>query len=435
MTMFNRALKNQLSELLQSSQQDQALLNGVQQHCLYAEYDVRGALLWANPALAAKLGRTPDELTGIQHRELCLQTDHPSSHLRELWQALGRGEPQTICLEHSRQGATLWLESNFIPVEVNGAVDRVIQIATDVTEQRVQNAQSAGTIAALNRSMAVIEFTPTGRIVTANDNFLAAVGYSLEDIQGKHHEIFCTSEFYQSHPDFWRELAQGSFKSGRFERRTASGEVLWLEATYNPLFDANGQVEKVVKFASDITARVLHAQQVANAAQVANTSARETSNTAAEGSQLLENALQNFNNVNRQVSDTVELINQLNQQSSQIEAIASTITAIAEQTNLLALNAAIEAARAGELGRGFAVVADEVRQLAARTSQSTTEIEKVVKHNHELTQAITTQVESVSQSVEDGSKLNQDVARVIEQIQLGADEVSQTVANLALEKQ
>ncbi|WP_020210172.1 methyl-accepting chemotaxis protein [Gilvimarinus chinensis] len=433
--MFKRALKNQLSSLQQSSRLDQTLLQSLQQHTLYAEYDVHARLLSISEVFAQKLGQTQEQLIGRKHQQLC-HIDAPAGpDNRLLWQAVAQGKSQQLKADYGRGTSQLWLDSTFIPVSDQGEVIKVIQLATDVTEQHLQSAQQNGVVDALNRSMAVIEFTPEGEVLHANSNFLNAVGYRLEEITGRHHEMFCTAEFYQNYPDFWRELAAGAFKSGRFERRTAAGQVLWLEATYNPVFDTSGRVYKVVKFASDITAQVQHNETIADAARVAKVSATSTLNTSVEGSHILDTALENSTAINQQVEDTVKLISQLNEQSGQIKAIVSTISAIAEQTNLLALNAAIEAARAGDLGRGFAVVADEVRQLAARTSQSTTEIEQVVKHNQQLTQAITTQIESVSQSVQSGSELNQKVAKAIEQIHQGAQKVSQTVAGLALEEQ
>ncbi|WP_370587503.1 methyl-accepting chemotaxis protein [Pseudoalteromonas sp. BSi20652] len=173
-----------------------------------------------------------------------------------------------------------------------------------------------------------------------------------------------------------------------------------------------------------------HNNAVAEASAIAHESAISTASTAKKGSDILQSAVANSDAIVSQVLKSVDLIKNLNEQSAVIGSIVSTISSIADQTNLLALNAAIEAARAGEYGRGFAVVADEVRQLAASTSRSTNEIASVVKNNQELTNHISEQIMSVSDSSKQGRELIADVSGVIKEIESGADLVSQTVSQL-----
>ena len=283
---------------------------------------------------------------------------------------------------------------------------------------------------ALDKSLAVIEFTPDGEIITANSNFLAAVGYSLAQIKGKHHRIFCTDAFYKQNPNFWLELGRGEFKSGQFDRLDSQGRVIWLEATYNPIFDEQGKVAKVVKFASDITERVEQNQAVRQAAEVASSTSEETAAIAEQGMGSLQAAVDTSARIAAQVADATALIGELNAQSKHIEEIVATISAIADQTNLLALNAAIEAARAGDQGRGFAVVADEVRQLAARTSKSTSQIAEVVQRNRELTRKVTETIDSVSVTAEEGSERTRQVSSIMEEIHQGAENVCRTTSGL-----
>ncbi|MCK8118225.1 methyl-accepting chemotaxis protein [Pseudoalteromonas sp. 2CM37A] len=187
---------------------------------------------------------------------------------------------------------------------------------------------------------------------------------------------------------------------------------------------------KIVKFASNITDRIKDNEAVSEAAQIAYESAVSSAQTAKRGSDILHDAIANSDAIVSQVLKSVDLIKNLNEQSAVIGSIVSTISSIADQTNLLALNAAIEAARAGEYGRGFAVVADEVRQLAASTSSSTNEIATVVKNNQELTNDISKQITSVSDSSEQGRELIAKVSEVIQEIERGADAVSATVSKL-----
>ncbi len=255
--------------------------------------------------------------------------------------------------------------------------------------------------------------------MTANQNFLSCVGYSLSQLKGQHHRLFCDESFYREQPHFWDNLAHGQLKSGLFSRRDSHGNEIWLEATYNPIKDESGKVVKVIKFASEVTERIKRAQAVSEAANIAQTISQETTRFAETGSELLAASVAISSAISEQVSRTSGLIGQLNEQSKSIEAIVSTISSIAEQTNLLALNAAIEAARAGDQGRGFAVVADEVRQLAARTSLSTGEIASVVQKNRELTAQITGNINEVATSAQRGKEQIGEVSGVMSQIRAG----------------
>ncbi len=251
-------------------------------------------------------------------------------------------------------------------------------------------------------------------------------------MQGKHHRIFCDDHFYQENPHFWEELGRGQFKSGLFCRQNSHGSKVWLEATYNPILDDNRRVVKVIKFASDITERINKSDAVREAAMLAHDAARETLSCAERGAGLLSSVVDTSSLIASQLTHSIGLINQLNEQSRSIEAIVSTISSIADQTNLLALNAAIEAARAGDQGRGFAVVADEVRQLAARTSLSTDEIAKVVQNNRELTAKVTAEMSDVAGSAELGKQQVGEVNEVMSEIRREANNVSATVSGLAM---
>ncbi|WP_337909957.1 methyl-accepting chemotaxis protein, partial [Vibrio cholerae] len=283
---------------------------------------------------------------------------------------------------------------------------------------------------AVNDNFAVIEFQPDGTILRANKNFLNTVGYSLEEIKGKHHRIFCYDDFYHENPDFWKELASGDAKTGRFLRKDCHGSQVWIQASYSPIRDENERVYKIVKFATDITDDVMREQQISDAANIAYSTAVETSQVAQQGNNVLKDSVKLADIMVGNISQSLAQIEQLVTLSKDVSEIVKTISSIADQTNLLALNAAIEAARAGEQGRGFAVVADEVRQLASRTSKSTEEINQVVNKNLALTETVTSSIAQVSKIANETNDRIVEVSTIMEQIYQGAENVSSAVNQL-----
>ena len=430
--MFNRRLKTDLKAAKLERDAYLALLNAVRRHVAVIEFTPDGSILDANELFLQATGYSLSQLRGQHHRLLCSPEVSASSAYRQFWKDLAGGKAHSGTFPRvDAQGRRLWLEATYFPVTgADGRVFKILKIASDVTGQYTSAQDQRIVVEALHRSLAVIEFTPAGEIITANRNFLDTVGYSLAQIVGKHHRMFCPEALHQSNANFWRELADGQFKSGRFERRNSRGDALWLEATYNPIIDEKGVTTKVVKFATDITQRVQQALAVRQAAEVASSTSEQTAQIALQGISSLQATVETSARIAEEVAEATTLIEQLNSQSRSIEDIVGTIAGIAEQTNLLALNAAIEAARAGEQGRGFAVVADEVRGLAARTSKSTAEIAHVVQQNRDLTQKVTGRVQAVSRSAEDGRQRTNEVAAIMHEIHQGAENVCATASRL-----
>ncbi|MCF1439209.1 MAG: PAS domain-containing methyl-accepting chemotaxis protein, partial [Shewanella sp.] len=431
--MFNfKAKQEQASSAAEhSALLDAAMIDSIKNSIAYIEFTPDGTIKDANSLFLNAVGYSIDEICGKHHRMFCYSKYVNSPQYHQFWADLANGMTHEGVFSHlNKDGDELWLQSTYIPIRHKGEVVKVFKLASDMTAQKQRLDEQAEVFQALDRSQAIIEFTPDGTILNANKNFLEAVGYSKEQIVGKHHKILCNEKFYQDNPAFWTDLKAGQFKSGLFERRGNGGQSVWIEAVYNPIIGGSGEVKKVIKFCSNITERVLKEQEGREAAEVAYSTSEETAQIALQGATLLRKTVETSNAIAEQVQCTTESINQLNEQSKNIEAIVSTISAIAEQTNLLALNAAIEAARAGDQGRGFAVVADEVRQLAARTSQSTDEIASVVNENRNLTTSATAMMKKVEQTAESGKDQINQVAQVMEEIRVGAENVSQTVANI-----
>ncbi|WP_313060524.1 methyl-accepting chemotaxis protein, partial [Agrobacterium cavarae] len=223
------------------------------------EFDLHGNVLDANANFCAALGYELSDIVGKHHRIFCDQDFVNSSDYRDFWSALASGSFKTGEFKRRRKdGREIWIEASYNPVFRGNKPYKVVKIASDITQKKLKAKEDNSKLEAISRSQAVIEFTPAGDIITANENFCRTLGYGLNDIQGRHHRMFCeqayaTSEAYR---DFWRRLASGEFISDEFVRFGKDGKEVWIQAAYNPILDDRGAVVKVVKFATDVTPRM-----------------------------------------------------------------------------------------------------------------------------------------------------------------------------------
>jgi PAS domain S-box-containing protein len=224
------------------------------------EFNLDGTVVRANENFLHLFGYDLDEVAGKHHRIFCDPEYAASDAYAEFWQKLGRGENHEAEFKRlAKGGGELWLQASYNPVfDEDGMPIKVVKFATDVTAAKLQTAEFEGKVEAINRAQAVIEFDLDGTVITANENFLSIFGYDLDEITGKHHRIFCDPGYSESpaYAEFWQKLGRGEYESSEFKRIAKDGTELWLQASYNPIFDADGKLLKVVKFASDITDEV-----------------------------------------------------------------------------------------------------------------------------------------------------------------------------------
>jgi methyl-accepting chemotaxis protein len=404
------------------------------------EFKMDGTVITANDNFLRAMGYSLPEIVGKHHGMFIESSERDSAAYREFWAKLNRGEHDSAEYKRiGKGGKEVWILASYNPViDQNGKPFKVVKFATDVTAQKMRNADLAGQMAAIGKSQAVIEFNMDGSIITANDNFLKALGYSHTEIAGKHHSLFVdpAARDGAAYREFWAALNRGEFQSGEFKRVGKGGREVWIQATYNPILDMNGKPFKVVKYASDTTAQVIARlqgekvrgmmEQVAAGAEELNASVREISEAMTKSKETASTAVDRVESADQQAK-------RLSDAAESMSSIVQLIGDITGQINLLALNATIESARAGEAGRGFAVVASEVKNLANQAKQATDKIDQEIGNLNGISGDVVTALGSIKKAIQDVSEFVNSTAAAVEEQSAVTSEMTTSMQRAAAE--
>jgi methyl-accepting chemotaxis protein len=457
-----------LSKLLNGA--DVALLAALDRSQAIIEFKPDGTIIKANANFLRVMGYRLDEIVGRHHSMFVDPAERDSPAYREFWDKLRRGEFEAVQFRRlAKDGREVWLEASYNPVaDSAGRIVRVVKFASDITAQKALYADLRGKVEAIGRSQAMIEFSLDGTILTANDNFLSAMGYRLEEIEGRHHSMFVDPADRDSaaYRQLWERLRRGEFQAARFRRIGNGGKEVWLEASYNPVLDANGRPCKVVKFATDLSGRKAEnaalarnfetgvkamvgavassaermeataqalaaaAEQTSHQSNAVAAASEELSATATEIARQIDHSTRAIGSAVSQVRSSESMVDALVDAAEKIGNVTKMINDIASQTNLLALNATIEAARAGEAGKGFAVVASEVKSLANQTARATDEIAEQIREIQESSRTTAVAIREIGRIVTEVSEISTSISGAVEEQSAATREVSSNIGGV-----
>jgi methyl-accepting chemotaxis protein len=441
------------------------------------EFKLDGTVMAANENFLNVLGYRLEEIQGRHHSMFVEPAFAASSEYREFWTNLNAGKYQAAEYKRiGKNGKEVWIQASYNPIfDLNGRPFKVVKYAIDVTASKLQNADYQGQIAAIHKAQAVIEFKLDGTVVTANDNFLKALGYRLEEIQGRHHSMFVEPTYAAGaeYRQFWADLNAGKYQAAEYKRIGKNGKEVWIQASYNPIFDLNNKPYKVVKYAIDTTetanlikavtqnANALaasseeltavseqmgsNAEETAAQSNVVSAASEQVSKnvqTVATGTEEMSASIKeiakNANDAARIATSAVKVaettnvtIGKLGESSIEIGKVIKVITSIAQQTNLLALNATIEAARAGEAGKGFAVVANEVKELAKETAKATEDISQKIEAIQGDTKGAVEAIGQIGGIINQINDISNTIASAVEEQTATTNEIGRNVAEAA----
>ncbi|WP_441600830.1 methyl-accepting chemotaxis protein [Ensifer sp. 2YAB10] len=381
------------------------MLDAINRSQAIIEFDLTGNILTANENFCRAMGYELREIVGRHHRIFVQPEEAASAAYRDFWTRLARGEYDRQQYKRiGKGGREIWIEASYNPVFKGKTPYKVVKFATDITATKAKSTDDQGKIDALSRAQAIIEFTPAGEIITANKNFLKTMGYELHEIVGRHHSMFCEPDYAHS-PDyaaFWRDLSAGRFATDQFMRLGKGGRKVFIQASYNPILDDAGRVLKVVKFALDVSDRVLAVREIGDGlGRLAECNIRMTLDEPFVGE--LEGLRRDFN--------------------TSIGMFQETLSAVLRQTRELNDNS-------HEMKDAAEHLSERTRQQASALEQTSAALEQAtvsVRTSTENTQQTRTLVQNARQSAHASSGVVRDAVTAMQRIKAASEEISQII--------
>ena len=419
------------------------------------EFTADGILTHANKKFCDIVGYRLSEIQNRHHR-IFVHKDYANSNAyQKFWRNLAAGEyfqDEYQCF--GKNNKEIWLQASYNPIlDENGKVQKIVTSATDVTKQKQHNIYHTSQIQSLKTALVMVEYSPDGIILDANENFCTLLGYRLFEVKGQQHSVFFDKDsiFNLEYNDFWQALLSGQYMQGQYKYHGNDEKEIWLQSSYNPIFDMNGDVISIVEYAMDITDKVTThnenniiiqkaistIEKLSNSILIRNNMLSQhndqLSDTDTKLSENIKNALSedvihHISGVYQHAEENKEVMDQaihamemLEKNAERINTIVNIVDTIASQTNLLALNASIEAAKAGDVGKNFSVVASEVHSLASQCFGAASDIKKVTTISNA--------------QIADSVSLVRKSAMALMNIVQSVNDISNTISNMSYQAQ
>ncbi|UJW74065.1 methyl-accepting chemotaxis protein [Rhizobium sp. SL42] len=375
------------------------------------EFDLDGIILTANENFCMAVGYALSEIQGKHHRMFVDPVEAASSEYASFWQQLRSGKfDRRQYRRIAKGGREIWIEASYNPLMKGGKPYKVVKYATDITAAKIRALEDDAKLKALSASQAVIEFQPDGTILTANENFCKGLGYSLGEIVGKHHRMFCDPAYVKSddYQAFWGRLSAGEIFSDEFRRVAKDGRDVWIQASYNPVFDSSGKVYKVIKFATDVSSRMDAIAQLAGSLS-GLADGDLTCSLDRPFVPTMEKVRSDFNEALTRLKQTISTV------TTNARSIASSTGEISDAANQLARRTEVQAASVEE----SAAALEEITTTVMESAKRATNVGKLVEQtraNAEKSGAVVRDAVGAMSEIEQSSKQISSILGVIDEI-------------------